>query len=195
MPVQPSIHIPLTLVLREETAKQFQDSLKDVPFTDWLATRARLWFENYANGGVMLSPDQVKKIEETVEKPVSNGSDVVNAVGASRNIQDGSHTFLLTLDPTWVQPLKDRAAEMGRTPEELIDDMFSIGMENNWAYSLDPTYQPPVYFPHPEILKGLTGKDRPTGAEVEKGIQQLVTEARKAVDRAKALEAPVEVAG
>jgi hypothetical protein len=173
MPVQPSIHIPLTLVLREETAKQFQDSLKDVPFTDWLATRARLWFENYANGGVMLSPDQVKKIEETVEKPVSNGSDVVNAVGASRNIQDGSHTFLLTLDPTWVQPLKDRAAEMGRTPEELIDDMFSIGMENNWAYSLD----------------------RPTGAEVEKGIQQLVTEARKAVDRAKALEAPVEVAG
>ena len=195
MSVQQSVHVPITIILREETAKQFQDSVKDIPFGDWLATRARLWFEGFANGGIMLSPDQIKSIEKIIGKPIANGNDVVNAAGASQNIQDGSRTFLLTLDPTWVQPLKDRAAEMGRTPEDLVNDMFSIGFENNWAYSLEPSYQPPVYFPHPEILKGLTGKDHPTGAEVESGIKQLVAAAKGAVERSKVVEAHAEVVG
>ena len=189
MPVQ-SVHIPITLILREETANQFKDTIKDVPLSDWLATRARLWFENFANGGVMLTPDQVRKIEDTIGKQVENGNDVVSAVGASRNIADGANTFVLSLDPTWVQPLIDRATEMGRTPGELINDMFSIGMENNWAYSIDAVYQPPIYFPHREILKTLTGKDRPTGAEVEASIKTIVSEFKKAVERLKALETP-----
>ena len=189
MPVQ-SVHIPITLILREETANQFKDTIKDVPLSDWLATRARLWFENFANGGVMLTPDQVRKIEDTIGKQVENGNDVVSAVGASRNIADGANTFVLSLDPTWVQPLIDRATEMGRTPEELINDMFSIGMENNWAYSIDAAYQPPIYFPHRKILKTLTGKDRPTGAEVEASIETIVSEFKKAVERLKALETP-----
>jgi hypothetical protein len=146
-----------------------------------MSTRARQWFENFVNGGVMLTPDHVAKIEEQGGKPIANGADVVAAVGKGNSMAaDGSRTFLLSLDPTWVEPIKNRAQEMGITVEQLINDTWSMALDNNWATYLEASYTPPVYFPHYRVIQTLTGKDRPTGAEIEKAISELVQVAKAA---------------
>jgi hypothetical protein len=178
---QQQAHVPLTVVLRQETLDAFQEQIQGLPVADWMATRARQWFEGFKDGGIFLNPDQVKKIEEHNGKPVANGADVVAAVGRGNSMSpDGSRTFLLSIDPAFVGPLQVRADEMGRTPDDLINDMFSMAMDNGWAMTLDAAYLPPVYFPNFRLIQTLTGKDRPTGAEIEKAISELVQVAKAA---------------
>lgn len=172
--------IPLTVTLRQETVAAFQAQYKDIPIAEWMATKCRLWLENFKDGGLMLSPDQVMKIEQDSGKPVNSGAEVVSAIGKTNDVADGQRTFLLTLDPTYVQPLIDRATEIGRTPTELVNDSWSWILDNNWLMSLDATYQPPVFFPNYKLIQTLTGKDRPTGAEIEKAITELVQIAKSA---------------
>lgn len=178
---QPVVTIPLTVSLRQTTLDAFQAQVQDVPIADWMATRARQWFENFVNGGIMLSPDHVKKIEEHSGKPLANGADVVAAIGTSNSMAaDGSRTFLLSLDPTWVEPLRIRAEEMGITAEQLINDTWAMALDNQWAMNLDAAYKPPVFFPNYNVIQVLTGKQRPTGAETEKAIAELVKIAKNA---------------
>ena len=177
---QPVATIPLSVSLRQSTVDALSASVQDISLSEWLSTRCRQWIENFRDGGLMLSPDQVSKIQEVAAKPIANGNDVVSAIGKTRGNADGQRTFLLSLDPTFVGPLQVRADEMGRTPEDLINDMFSMALDNNWAMSLDAAYQPPVFFPHFKIVQTLTGLDRPTGAEIEKAISELVRVAQAA---------------
>lgn len=178
---QQSVSVPLSVQLRQSTLDAFQSQVQDVPLSEWMSTRARQWFENFVNGGVMLTPDHVAKIEEQGGKPIANGADVVAAVGRGNSMAaDGSRTFLLSLDPAFVAPLQVRADEMGRTPEDLINDMFSMALDNGWAMSLDAAYQPPVFFPHFRLIQTLTGLEKPTGAEIEKAISELVQVAKAA---------------
>jgi hypothetical protein len=175
------VNIPVTVTLRQTTLDAFQAQVQDVPLAEWLSVRCRQWLEGYKDGGIFLTPDQVKKIEEHNEKPVGNGADVVAAVGKGNSMAaDGSRTFLLSLDPTWVEPIKNRAQEMGITVEQLINDTWSMALDNNWATYLEASYTPPVYFPHYRVIQTLTGKDRPTGAEIEKAISELVQVAKAA---------------
>ena len=174
------VNIPITVSLREPTVKAFQEQNIDIPLSDWMAVRARQWFENFRDGGLMLSPDQVSKIQEVAEKPIANGNDVVAAVGKTRGVADGQRTFLLTIDPAFVGPYQERAKEMGRTVEELISDMWAMALDGSWAMSLEASYLPPVFFPNFRLIQTLTGKSRPTGAEIEKAISELVQVAKAA---------------
>ena len=181
-------HVPITVSLKQETLAAIQSQVTDQPVADWMSGKARVFFENFVNGGILLTSEQVIKIEELAGKPVGNGKDVITAIGKSHGMVDGARTFLLSLDPTWVEPLKIRAAEMGRTPTDLINDMFSFALDGNWAMTLEANYLPPVYFPHYKAIQQLTGKDRPTGADIEAAIAELVKLAKTAP---KAVEAAV----
>jgi len=175
---QSSAMVPITLSLRKTTVDALSSQIQDISLSDWLSTRCRLWVENYVSGSVFLSPDQTRKIEELAGKPIANGNDVVSAIGKTHDIEDGQRTFLLSLDPAYVGPIADRAKEMGIEPADFINNMWSWALDQNWFTYLEPSYQPPVFFPHFAVIQRLTGKDRPTGAEIEKAIGELVTLAK-----------------
>ena len=190
-------HVPITVALRQETLDAFQAQIQDVPLAEWMGTRARQWFEGFKDGGIFLTPDQVRKIEETSGKPISNGADIVAAVSRGNSMSpDGSRTFLLSLDPTFVEPIRIRAAEMGITLDQFINDTWSMALDNGWMGSLDPAYVPPIYFPHYKVVQALTGLDRPTGAQIEAAISELVKVAQAArKSMAEPVAEPAETVG
>ena len=178
---QQSVSVPITVSLRPETLTAFQEQIQGLPVADWLSTRCRQWLEGFKDGGVFLTPDQVRRIETTSGKPIANGADIVAAVAnGSGMTADGERSFLLTLDPAFVGPYQERAKEMGRTVTELIGDMWSMALDGSWAMSLEASYLPPVFFPNFRLIQTLTGKSRPTGAEIEKAISELVQVAKAA---------------
>jgi hypothetical protein len=174
-----NVTVPITVSLRQETLTAFQEQNKDIPVGDWMGSKARQWFENFVNGAVFLTPDQTRKIEEMAGAPIASGHDIVASVAKGNGMsEDGERTFMLRIDPAFVGPLKTRADEMGITVEQLINDTWSMACDNNWAMFLEPEYRPPIFLPHYQVVQKLTGKDRPTGAEIEKAIGELVTLAK-----------------
>ncbi len=159
--------IPITLTLTQRTYDVLAATVKDQPVERTLAGRAEVLLENIATGGMVLSPDQVRNIENVTGKEINRGADIVAAVQAANDMEENSFVHKVTVDPIWKEPLEQKAVETGRTVDQLLTDAVAIGFENNWIYGMVPD-NPPIFFTNADLAywQRETGKPRPSGADV-----------------------------
>lgn len=133
-----NITVPLQVDLRRETVDKYEEIAKGQPLADLLSTRAKLILENIADGAVLLTADQVSAIEATTRKPVKSGKDIVLAAQKGVGIEDGQNVIKHRVDPAFIDALRLRAQEAGRSLDDLFSDAFDIALENQWVYGIDP---------------------------------------------------------
>jgi hypothetical protein len=184
-----TVRVPIEVTLRQQTFEKLSASVQDVPVADALSSQVQQFLENRADGALVLKPEHIAKIEEVTGKKIKNAQDVVTAALVPAGQDESGSIIKVHIDPTWMGPLAERAKEMGLTVDYLLSDLIQLGLESNWAYGLDASYKPPVYLPNYGIVEELTGKLRPTGAEVEQAIRELQRKARRGGKK----EEPAEV--
>jgi hypothetical protein len=171
------ITTPIQVVLKEATYKRLTENLQHGSPYDVLSARASVFFEHMAEGGLMLKPEQVQKIEENAKRQIQNGEDVVAAAEQAVGRKDGGLSVSVRIDPVWETPLRDLAEQTDRTIEALLTDLFTIAMENNWVYATMPS-TPPIYIQDSKLLKEFTGEERPTSVEIEHSMREWMKRRR-----------------
>jgi|SRR6185312_7806056 len=154
------ISVPLTVYLRKETVAKYEEAAKGAPLAEYLSNRTKLTLENIADGGMVLSLDQVEAIEKATGKPVRNGKDVVAAAQRGVDIDEGQNVIKWKIDPAFMDAIKIRAQECGRPVNDLFTDMCDIALENQWIFGVDPVGFRRTFTPAQiERISDLIGKD------------------------------------
>lgn len=169
-----SVNVPITVNLTQPVFQIMQEANKDIPLATALSNKATVFFDNLANGGMMLTPDQIKKIEQVYKKPIDRGADVVAAVQAGSSIEDDSRVRKWKLDPVYDEPLEEAARNAGRSVDELLSDMMNMAIENNWIFGFVPQ-NGPVFLTEADLRywQQATGKQKPTGADMTEAVKKM----------------------
>lgn len=137
---QAKLNVPLSIALRQETYDKLVGRVRDVSPAEILSARAAEFLEFLADGGVMLKPDDVTKIDQAIGKPIKNAKDIVGAVLRGAGITDGGESvFQFSLDPVYAEAFSERAREVDKTPGELMGEVVDQALELDWMMGINPT--------------------------------------------------------
>lgn len=131
------LSIPANLELREESVAKLSGAGVSPALA--ITSRANQALETLADGGLLLTSDQVSIVEQNFGKPIRNTQDVVRASEPRAGRKNGQLAIEVTLDPAYEEPLQRRAEATGLTIDEQLREVYHIAFANNWLYSLDPT--------------------------------------------------------
>ena len=110
-------------------------------------------------GALLLTPDHVQRIEQVSNQQVSSADDVVRIVQRGNNRDDGQFTIRAQIDPAFETPLRDQAAMMGWTVEDLLHEVVNTVLVNSWMYSFVPQGgNIALTTEQAETIRSLTGK-------------------------------------
>lgn len=177
MATNKSVDIPLQVNLTQSAYDILAAGIKDQPVAVGLAQKATVIFDNLANGGVLLTPDQVRKIEQASRKEINRGADVVAAVQGGNNIEEDAKVRKWRLDPVYDDPLEEMARTTGRSVDDLLSDMMNMAIENNWIFGFIPS-NGPVFLTDSDLRywQQVTGKQNPMGADITAAMKQITVE-------------------
>lgn len=130
--------IVLELELSEQDYVTLKENSPEGDISNFVKTCSEAYLHEYSQGGLMLSADEVNRINKHAEKAVSNSSDIVNLAEKAGKTKSGSKTFTVTLDPALVDSFKAQAAFQGITVDEFIQQCWSFIHANGWLYQMNP---------------------------------------------------------
>jgi len=91
----------------------------------------------YADGGLMLSGEDVAAIGEIIGDDVTSSSDVVRAVSAETSSNaDETGVYKIYVDPSLVANVKTSADFIGVTIEQWMNTCWGHIMANGWLYGI-----------------------------------------------------------
>lgn len=139
-----------------------------------LATSA---LQDIANGGMILTPEAVKRIKISVANPYDE-DEVVKMIekGAKRFGQ--SEIIEYVLDPTLVAPMRQWAKDNGRTMQGLVQDCMATAFDNEWFYEIPPHHTillTPEQFNTIRQALGKIDDDPLFGADIAAFVEQAAT--------------------
>lgn len=131
------------------------------------------WFlESHANGGLMLTAQDVHTIEENSDVVVRNAKSIVDAVLMSASREDGQFTVKFQIEPAFHETIQQNAEDRGMTVEDLLREMTNFmvisGMYYNW---LPDGMTIPISDIERAQLESLIGKKSFTAQDVIKAIE------------------------
>lgn len=133
-----TVNVPLgSIELRSESYDKHVKAAGGTDPAGAIKHRIEKYLELSADGGLLLPPESIAEIEAAIGKRVTNARDVVQAAAKSGSIEDGAWAFRFSIDPSYREPIEERAKEMGRTPKELIQDMVDYAIEQNWYMGIE----------------------------------------------------------
>lgn len=177
------VSVPVTLELRQITYDALTKNIEGGQYvtTSTIANKANKLFEELASGGMVLTSDQVNRIEKTINKVIMNGNDVVNAATKKVGVENNMFVVEVLIDPAFIETVTIRAAEVGVTPAKLLSDCVNYSIGENWIYNLQPEAGPKWFDSKGmSVMKRLTGKDDPTGTEMAEAVAVMLKEEKAA---------------
>ena len=177
------VSVPVTLELRQSTYDALTQNIEGGQYvtTATLANRAAKFFEELASGGMVLTSDQVQRIETAIKKQIRNGNDVVNAATQQVGIEDGVFAVKIKVDPANWEPLAINAKERGCSVDELMSEVIQFAFSENWFCNVVPA-SGPLWMDSKDIayMRKLTGKESPTGTEIAAAVRGALKEEKAA---------------
>jgi hypothetical protein len=131
----------------------------------------------YANGGVLVKPENMEKVEKALGK-INSDLDLVEAVQKSRGLEDGLHTLKVSIDPALWPALEEFSKTISLTPEQVMDDIAHRIVRDSFAYYINTQqWEPVIYLTEAQgrKLEKLLGKRKFTGADILALVEQKET--------------------
>ena len=164
--------IPITIRISEEALALVSAGIKATPVAEALGSQCSQFVEAMAHGGMMLSGDHVREIENNHKRSISTARDVIKATEGAAHKEDGRSKYSFTIDPAFEPRLLERASEIGRTPGELMRDTIDFAIEQEWVYGISTGDRRRAFTNQQEDeLKALLGKDDFTVADIIAGLK------------------------
>jgi hypothetical protein len=174
----------LTLPVELTISKDAYEKIAAVKKTDGgnlalaLSIMCAQFLDQFANGGIMVKPENLKKIEEAVGSPVANDTDLLEVIQKSAGREEGQYTIKVNVEPALWPAIAEHAQVIGMTPEEVMTDMAMRMIRDSLAFYVNnQTYEPVVYLTEKDgrKLEKLLGKKKFSGADILSLIKQQDT--------------------
>jgi len=132
------------------------------------------FYHNYANGGLMLRPNDLARMSKSVGRPVRTAVEVTELVEKGASVKDGKNVFPLSLDPSALAVFEDTAKTMGWTMEQLFQDCVDQIVDQGWLYSMAPgNLLLQIQASDRKFLEDLLGTVNFYGADLVKKLKEL----------------------
>jgi hypothetical protein len=102
----------------------------------YLNTCVANYLSAYADGGLMLSGDDIQAMSEALGEDVTSSSDIVNAVINSVSEEDSDSVFKVVIDPSLKPNIEDSARVQGVTVDHWLTNCWSHIITNGWLYGV-----------------------------------------------------------
>lgn len=131
------------------------------------------YLHQYANGGVMISPEEVGLINKSLPTPISSSEDIVSALKPKGRVQSGASTVPVVLDPTIMTPLMDAATFRGISVDDLIAECWGHILANGWLLDMSTDCRwVPFSRTDVEKIKKITGLDDVISTSIMKALEK-----------------------
>lgn len=94
--------------------------------------------QQLADGGMMLSPLDMKKIVQSTGIDPASGSDLLPFLAKGTGRRDGMRIVEVVLDPVYESAYEEIAKFQGRTLDDLFNDVVRQILDNEWVYEVNP---------------------------------------------------------
>ena len=131
--------------------------------------------QGLAQGGLMLWPIEVQKIEESTGVSLGTGDDLLPYLSAATGLENGLYTYKAQIDPIYHQRMEEISQIRGWSVQQMIDEMILACLENNWYESIPD--QPDRILMTAESrkeLQELLGQKFDSGTELAELIKQFL---------------------
>ena len=85
-----------------------------------------------ADGGLLLTPDEVARITDATGVDPSCGEDLIPYLSAGSGIEEGCHIFKAAIDPVYMTRLEEIAGFREWPIQQVVQEMVDHCLENNW---------------------------------------------------------------
>ena len=130
--------IVLELEIDPQDEKTLSLAAGESSLASYLKACAEAYFHEFANGGLLLSGQEVDSISKTAKVEVSSSEQVVDLVEKSQKTQRGQKTVQISIDPALTESFQQMADFKGMTQDEFIQDCWSYIHANGWLYQMMP---------------------------------------------------------
>lgn len=125
------------VMLREDRVSRIDEAIRgDMPTVEKVAGVASDLLNKLADGGMMLSPQDVEKIHTAIGDFTPDA--LIAAVDKTAHRRGGAVVAEWVVDPSWVGPLEEISKQQGSSLQALIQDMMNTAVANQWFYSITP---------------------------------------------------------
>ena len=135
-----------------------------------------------AGGGIMLSPQTVKSMEEAIGKEVDEDM-IRDAFEKSLRSRSGRTIIEYTVDPARLSELEDRARTKNMSLHRMIQEWIEYALDQGWFSSVNPNLNGVKFSPEDyELLQQLLGEEHFHGSDIADWMRNRV-ESEADVDR------------
>lgn len=131
--------------------------------------------EAMADGGLMLSADEVQRIRESTGVELTCGADLLPFLSEATGREAGCRVIKILIDPAYETPLDEIATVRGQTVEEILRETLQVALDNNWYESLP---EAPRTFRMTEVdakaLEEVLGETFANGTDLAKLIRKTM---------------------
>ncbi len=169
-----TVAIPIEIQLTEKQMSAIGNGVGvDAPMAKKVQMVAQSLVKDMANGGIMLPPEAVDRIEAAINDVATER--IVESVEQSVNRSGKNVVLKLSIDPGWYPTLKEASESQGRPVEDLMQECIGHAFHNGWLYAL-PADPPPLWINRDEyeFLKKVIGSDPVFGCDVVNFLRELV---------------------
>ena len=126
--------------------------------TETIKTCVENYLHEYANGGFVLTAEDVATMGKTLGKKVGDSKDIITALEDSAGNKKGSKVFKLEVDPALIGSFEDAAKMRGVTVEDYVTECWNYIHANGWMFNMNPDVAwVPFGGQDAEYLKSSTG--------------------------------------
>lgn len=160
------VKVPVEVSLPEDAFNRLMAlDTRDIPESAKIQGMVSSLVDELVSGGMMLTGDGVNRLKQVL--PNADEDEIIESVEKAENYRAGQVVAEWIVDPTMIQPLKDKAEEQGIDVKALVQNMIDTAVNNGWFYELN--CQPRALFFDPkdmdrlkritELDDGFTGND------------------------------------
>ena len=131
-----NVDLNLIFSIPKEAYKVFE-SVSGESVEEYLSKCVANYLSAYANGGLMLSEEDVQTISESLGDEGTSSSDVVSAITGQKLLaSEEEGEFRIKIDPALVVNIKDSANVIGVTIDQWLNNCWGHIMANGWLYGI-----------------------------------------------------------
>ena len=142
MATQPTGKVLFQVELKPQTATEIANAIKSEGMTDIskLSSVAAGLLEQLAEGGIMLSVEDVQRLRDTGHE-VEDAADIVEMAETGIGFKRGQFVFAAEIDPEVLPALREYAAQCGVTLEELGTQTINFAIDQGWVWETPYRYR------------------------------------------------------
>lgn len=164
--------------LDEGAVENFKGGKGDESLIPNLTSWSAYFLNNYLQGGIMLTANDLASIKKSTDTEIGAAEDVLKAVQGAKGRKGGKYTVEVELDPVWYPAATEVAEWQGCTVQDVLNEIVNTVVGNGSLYDWMPPETIPVTAKEIAEIKRLTGEGHVTGrsliAALKKGVAELV---------------------